>query len=167
MSRGGKNMMKNKIMKSILNGGILAVIAALGITVYQIGTRPVQDPEEDYPEYARLTQESTVNDGGTEGISQNVDNTTSQSSMKTDKNDSTDPAVSGNSIAGKNKEAASGITKTDGTASVYGNSRYWKHRKCCRYHPAGICGRTYNTKSGFYGKFPDGMAGKRNCTGRL
>lgn len=122
MSRGGKNMMKNKIMKSILNGGILAVIAALGITVYQIGTRPVQDPEEDYPEYARLTQESTVNDGGTEGISQNVDNTTSQSSMKTDKNDSTDPAVSGNSIAGKNKEAASGITKTDGTASVNGST---------------------------------------------
>lgn len=109
-------------MKSILNGGILAVIAALGITVYQIGTRPVQDPEEDYPEYARLTQESTVNDGGTEGISQNVDNTTSQSSMKTDKNDSTDPAVSGNSIAGKNKEAASGITKTDGTASVNGST---------------------------------------------
>ena len=122
MSRGGKNMMKNKIMKSILNGGILAVIAALGITVYQIGTRPVQDPEEDYPEYARLTQESTVNDGGTEGISQNVDNTTSQSSMKTDKNDSTDPAVSGNSIAGKNKEAASGRTKTDGTASVNGST---------------------------------------------
>ena len=118
MSRGGKNMMKNKIMKSILNGGILAVIAALGITVYQIGTRPVQDPEEDYPEYARLTQESTFNDEGTEGISQNAANTTSQSSMKTDKNDSTDPAVSGNSIAGKNKEAASGITKTEGTASV-------------------------------------------------
>ena len=122
MSRGGKNMMKNKIMKSILNGGILAVIAALGITVYQIGTRPVQDPEEDYPEYARLTQESTFNDEGTEGISQNAANTTSQSSMKTDKNDSTDPAVSGNSIAGKNKEAASGITKTDGTASVNGST---------------------------------------------
>lgn len=118
MSRGGKNMMKNKIMKSILNGGILAVIAALGITVYQIGTRPVQDPEEDYPEYARLTQESTFNDGGTEGISQDAANTTSKSSMKTDKNGSTDPAVSGNSIAGKNKETASGITKTDGTASV-------------------------------------------------
>ena len=118
MSRGGKNMMKNKIMKSILNGGILAVIAALGITVYQIGTRPVQDPEEDYPEYARLTQESTFNDGGTEGISQNAANTASQSSMKTDKNGSTDPAVFGNSIAGKNKEAASSITKTDGTASV-------------------------------------------------
>ena len=118
MSRGGKNMMKNKIMKSILNGGILAVIAALGITVYQIGTRPVQDPEEDYPEYARLTQESTFNDGGTEGISQNAANTASQSSMKTDKNGSTDPAVSGNSIAGKNKEAASSITKTDGTESV-------------------------------------------------
>lgn len=111
-------MMKNKIMKSILNGGILAVIAALGITVYQIGTRPVQDPEEDYPEYARLTQESTFNDGGTEGISQDAANTTSKSSMKTDKNGSTDPAVSGNSIAGKNKETASGITKTDGTASV-------------------------------------------------
>ena len=105
-------------MKSILNGGILAVIAALGITVYQIGTRPVQDPEEDYPEYARLTQESTFNDGGTEGISQNAANTASQSSMKTDKNGSTDPAVSGNSIAGKNKEAASSITKTDGTASA-------------------------------------------------
>lgn len=97
-------------MKSILNGGILAVIAALGITVYQIGTRPVQDPEEDYPEYARLTQESTVNDGGTE----NTAGTASGSNgLKTDKNGST-----GSSVSGKDMDTASATAKTDGTASV-------------------------------------------------
>ena len=34
--RGGKNM-KSKIVRGIINGGVLAAVAALGITVYQFG----------------------------------------------------------------------------------------------------------------------------------
>ena len=45
--RGGKNM-KSKIMRGIINGGVLAAVAALGITVYQLGTKPIaENPQEE------------------------------------------------------------------------------------------------------------------------
>ena len=40
--RGGKNM-KSKIVRCIINGGVLAAVAALGITVYQLGTKPIAE----------------------------------------------------------------------------------------------------------------------------
>lgn len=40
--------MKSKIMRGIINGGVLAAVAALGITVYQMGTKPiVENPQEE------------------------------------------------------------------------------------------------------------------------
>lgn len=53
-------MMKNKITKIILNGVVLAAMAALGITVYQIGTSPVKDSEEEL--LFEEEQESTAED---------------------------------------------------------------------------------------------------------
>ena len=45
--RGGKNM-KSKIVRGIINGGVLAAVAALGITVYQLGTKPsVENSQEE------------------------------------------------------------------------------------------------------------------------
>lgn len=45
--RGGKNM-KSKIVRGIINGGVLAAVAALGITVYQLGTKPIaENPQEE------------------------------------------------------------------------------------------------------------------------
>lgn len=40
--------MKSKIVRGIINGGVLAAVAALGITVYQLGTKPVvENPQEE------------------------------------------------------------------------------------------------------------------------
>ena len=39
--------MKSKIVRGIINGGVLAAVAALGITVYQLGTKPIaENPQE-------------------------------------------------------------------------------------------------------------------------
>ena len=46
--RGGKNM-KSKIVRGIINGGVLAAVAALGITVYQLGTKPIaENPQRSF-----------------------------------------------------------------------------------------------------------------------
>ena len=40
--------MKSKIVRGIINGGVLAAVAALGITVYQLGTKPIaENPQEE------------------------------------------------------------------------------------------------------------------------
>lgn len=39
--------MKNRTVKMIVNGGVLAAMAALGITVFQLGTSPVKEAEEN------------------------------------------------------------------------------------------------------------------------
>lgn len=47
-NRGERNMMNNKVTRIIANSVGLAAVAALGITVYQLGTSPVKEktPEE-------------------------------------------------------------------------------------------------------------------------
>ena len=54
-------MMKNKVTKMILNGVILAAMAAVGITVYQIGTSSLNQKNEDVPEYS-LEEELASNE---------------------------------------------------------------------------------------------------------
>lgn len=39
--------MKSKIVRGIINGGVLAAVAALGITVYQLGTKPVVENSQE------------------------------------------------------------------------------------------------------------------------
>lgn len=46
-------MMKNKVTKAIANGVILAAMAAVGITVYQIGTSSVNEKNEEISEYSQ------------------------------------------------------------------------------------------------------------------
>ena len=40
-------MMKSKVVRGIINGGVLAAVAALGITVYQLGTKPLTESKDD------------------------------------------------------------------------------------------------------------------------
>ncbi len=73
-------MMKNKKTKIIVNGVVLAVMAAMGITVYQLGTSPskekvlleeVQDEseqEEPEEELAEEPEEETLVDAGTRHV---------------------------------------------------------------------------------------------------
>ena len=57
--RGGKNM-KSKIVRGIINGGVLAAVAALGITVYQLGTKPIV---ENSQEENSVQMEEELSDG--------------------------------------------------------------------------------------------------------
>ena len=44
-------MMNNKVTKAIVNGVALAAMAAVGITVYQLGTSSVNEKKEEISEY--------------------------------------------------------------------------------------------------------------------
>lgn len=57
--------MKSKIVRGIINGGVLAAVAALGITVYQFGTKPIaENPQEENSAQAEETGlEEELSDG--------------------------------------------------------------------------------------------------------
>lgn len=55
-------MMKNKTTKAIVNGVVLAAMAALGITVYQLGTSSVKEKNEEIQEFS--TEEEQLADSG-------------------------------------------------------------------------------------------------------
>lgn len=63
-------MMKNRITKYVINGTLLAVMAAAGITVYQLGTDSGEEvlPEETRVEEALLEEETVVEDPLTESV---------------------------------------------------------------------------------------------------
>ena len=52
--------MKSKIVRGIINGGVLAAVAALGITVYQLGTNPIV---ENSQEENSVQMEEELSDG--------------------------------------------------------------------------------------------------------
>lgn len=65
-------MMKNKVTKYIVNGAVLAVLAAVGIAAFQLGTAPSKKdiPEEIQVETAREeeTEEEPLVDAGTSQV---------------------------------------------------------------------------------------------------
>ena len=80
ISRGERNMTKNKIAKYIANTALLAVIAAAGIGAYQLGTsRPeqeIQDPVE------METEEEFMVDAGTDQVEADMENTIENNSAQ-------------------------------------------------------------------------------------
>ena len=64
--------MKSKIVRGIINGGVLAAVAALGITVYQLGTKPVvENPQEENSVQMEETGlEEELSDGENAGMRQ-------------------------------------------------------------------------------------------------
>ena len=57
--------MKSKIVRGIINGGVLAAVAALGITVYQLGTKPIVEnsQEENSVQMEETELEEELSDG--------------------------------------------------------------------------------------------------------
>lgn len=64
--------MKSKIVRGIINGGVLAAVAALGITVYQLGTKPIaENPQEENSVQVEETGlEEELSDGKTQKMRQ-------------------------------------------------------------------------------------------------
>lgn len=57
-------MMKSKVVRGIINGGVLAAVAALGITVYQLGTKPLTESKDDSVQMEETGLEAEISDGG-------------------------------------------------------------------------------------------------------
>lgn len=81
INRGEKDMMKNKITKYVVNGALLAVMAAIGLTAYQLGTTPSEEiriPEEvqlesALPEMEDDSDELLTEDVGISVVEANLD----------------------------------------------------------------------------------------------
>ena len=104
--RGGKNM-KSKIVRGIINGGVLAAVAALGITVYQLGTKPiVENPQEENSVQMEETGlEEELADGEEAAVS--GDGRKADSGIEKNQSDAEEIA-GGNKTAGKNSSNMSG-----------------------------------------------------------
>ena len=73
-------MMKNKTKRIIVNGVVLAALAAVGVTAYQLGTSPVKEeeiPEEiqiksELPKEETNTDDQPVKDADTDRVTASV-----------------------------------------------------------------------------------------------
>ena len=99
--------MKSKIVRGIINGGVLAAVAALGITVYQLGTKPiVENPQEENSVQMEETGlEEELADGGEAAVS--GDGRKADSGIEKNQSDAEEIA-GGNKTAGKNSSNMSG-----------------------------------------------------------
>ncbi|MDO4273694.1 MAG: peptidoglycan DD-metalloendopeptidase family protein [Eubacteriales bacterium] len=113
-------MMKNKTTKVIVNGVVLAALAALGVTVYQLGTAPVKEDntqdeirmESVQQEAAPKTEEEPMVDVGTNHVEANLDNEAS---------DGTDVDLTANAGTQTEEEANAAVDPeevADASASV-------------------------------------------------
>lgn len=99
--------MKSKIVRGIINGGVLAAVAALGITVYQLGTKPiVENPQEENSVQMEETGlEEELADGEEAAVS--GDGRKADSGIEKNQSDAEEVA-GGNKTAGKNSSDTSG-----------------------------------------------------------
>lgn len=75
-------MMKNRTKKVIVNGVVLAALAAIGVTAYQLGTTPVKENkakeeirmESVQQEEPQKTEEQPMVDAGTNRVEASLDN---------------------------------------------------------------------------------------------
>lgn len=99
--------MKSKIVRGIINGGVLAAVAALGITVYQLGTKPiVENPQEENSVQMEETGlEEELADGEEAAVS--GDGRKADSGIEKNQSDA-EEIVGGNKTAGKSSSNMSG-----------------------------------------------------------
>ena len=78
ISRGERNMTKNRIVKYATNTALLAVLAAAGIGAYQLGTsKPDENiqEEQEFVEMEQSTEEEPMVDVGTTEVEADMENT--------------------------------------------------------------------------------------------
>ena len=99
--------MKSKIVRGIINGGVLAAVAALGITVYQLGTKPiVENPQE---ENSVQMEETGLEEELADGEEAAVSGDGRKADFGIEKNQSdAEEIAGGNKTAGKNSSNMSG-----------------------------------------------------------
>ena len=124
--------MKSKIVRGIINGGVLAAVAALGITVYQLGTKPIV---ENSQEENSVQMEEELSDGenaedaavtgnGWEDVAQD-EMTDGAAGDETGLSGASENGADADGVTGSIRETAgSGAAENEGTAGA-GESGAW------------------------------------------
>lgn len=119
-------MMKSKVVRGIINGGVLAAVAALGITVYQLGTKPLTESPEDSVQMEETGLEAEISDGGDAqdaGVSGNGSTDAADGSGIADEDAVKNAAVGADDMAGSSgtgaDDGATGdVAGTNGSAAA-------------------------------------------------
>lgn len=119
--------MKSKIVRGIINGGVLAAVAALGITVYQLGTKPVvKNPQEENSVQMEETGlEEELSDGENAedaAVTGNGWEDVAQDDFSEDGVTGDETGLAGTAENGADTDGAGGSQETAGTGSSVGNN---------------------------------------------
>lgn len=108
-------MMKSKVVRGIINGGVLAAVAALGITVYQLGTKPLTESKDDSVQMEETGLEEEISDEGDAEVS---------GSGSTDGDSVKNAAVDADGMAGSSgtRDMADGGSSAEGTGAAAANA---------------------------------------------
>lgn len=108
-------MMKSKVVRGIINGGVLAAVAALGITVYQLGTKPLTESKDDSVQMEETGLEEEISDEGDAEVS---------GSGSTDGDSVKNAAVDADGMAGSSGtgDVADGGSSDAGTGAAAANA---------------------------------------------
>ena len=115
-------MMKSKIVRGIINGGVLAAVAALGITVYQLGTKPLTESKEDSAQMEETGLEEEISDEGDAAASGNESEALADGSGIADGMAGNSGIGADNSAAGAGRSAAANEGNSAADAKVNGSA---------------------------------------------
>lgn len=134
-------MMKSKVVRGIINGGVLAVVAALGITVYQLGTKPLTESKDDSVQMEETGLEEEISDEGDAEVS---------GSGSTDGDSVKNAAVDADGMAGSSGtgDMADGGSSAEGTGAAAANAN--------ESNSAAVAGVNGSAVSKAAGKLADG-----------
>lgn len=134
-------MMKSKVVRGIINGGVLAAVAALGITVYQLGTKPLTESKDDSVQMEETGLEEEISDEGDAEVS---------GSGSTDGDSVKNTAVDADGMAGSSGtgDMADGGSSAEGTGAAAANAN--------ESNSAAVAGVNGSAVSKAAGKLADG-----------
>ena len=134
-------MMKSKVVRGIINGGVLAAVAALGITVYQLGTKPLTESKDDSVQMEETGLEEEISDEGDAEVS---------GSGSTDGDSVKNAAVDADGMAGSSGagDMADGGSSAEGTGAAAANAN--------ESNSAAVAGVNGSAVSKAAGKLADG-----------
>ena len=122
--------MKSKIVRGIINGGVLAAVAALGITVYQLGTKPIVENSqeensvqmEEELSNGENAEDAAVTGNGWEDAAQD-EMTDGAAGDETGLAGASENGADADGVTGSIRETAgSGAAENEGTAGTDGNT---------------------------------------------
>ena len=117
-------MMKSKVVRGIINGGVLAAVAALGITVYQLGTKPLTESKDDSVQMEETGLEEEISDEGDAEVSGSGSAEEADGSGSADEDAVKNAAVDADGMDGSNGtgDVADGDSSAAGTGAAAANA---------------------------------------------